>query len=83
MSDSNDMTRIRERFTADELVDANERCRQYAGKPLDQCDTDDITRVRAGLATEKAFLTIMRDQALHDAEQVIERARQRAAREGA
>lgn len=64
-------------LTTDELMDANARCRQYAGKPLDECTPDDIVRVRAGLAIEVKFLTIMRDQELHEIRQIIDNARRR------
>lgn len=67
-------------LTPDELLDANERCRQYAGKPLDECTPDDIVRVRAGLAVELKFLTIMRDQAMHELTETVARIRRR--REG-
>ncbi|MFX4286281.1 hypothetical protein ACQBJO_12895 [Janibacter sp. G349] len=64
-------------LTPDELLDANERCRQYAGKPLDECTPDDIVRVRAGLAVELKFHTIMRDEALHEISEIVARARAR------
>lgn len=67
-------------LTPDELLDANERCRQYAGKALDECTPDDIVRVRAGLAVELTFLTIMRDQAMHELTETVARIRRR--REG-
>lgn len=62
-------------LTPDELLDANDRCRQYAGKALDQCTVEDFDRVRAGLATEVAFLKIMRDEALLDIRSIEESAR--------
>lgn len=64
-------------MTADELMDANARCRQYAGKALEDCTRDDIVRVRAGLAIELKFLKIMRDQELHEIRQIIDNARRR------
>ncbi|QOK24147.1 hypothetical protein IGS73_07225 [Janibacter indicus] len=64
-------------LTADELLDVNTQCRRYVGKPVDQCDHDDLMRVRAGLAVDIAFLKIVRTEKCLDVERIHERARRR------
>ena len=71
-------------MTVEELLDANARCHQFAGKPLEDCTRDDLHRVLAGLALERKFFQMIRDQAAHDIEKILDRARRRrAGREGA
>lgn len=64
-------------LTADELLDVNAQCRRYVGKSVEQCDHDDLLRVRAGLAVDIAFLKIARDEKCLDVERILERARRR------
>lgn len=64
-------------LSRDELRHVNELCRRYVDKGADECTGEDLERVHEAVRVELRFLTILRDEALHDIQQIVERAAER------
>ncbi|MBB2892194.1 hypothetical protein [Flexivirga oryzae] len=65
------MSRVCRQLTAAQVLEANELCRQYVGKPLEACTVDEIRQVRRAIADDLLLLRLDLELAIDDLARIV------------